>query len=89
MEDYMEKLEKALDNYVEKTIIDYKQENYNGYIEYRNKITEKLNKTDDEMRVFNEAFKKIKIYVLKQINIYNKRLNHIEEYLCKSFTRVH
>ena len=38
IEDYMEKLEKVLDNYVEKAIIDYKQENFNGNIEYRRKL---------------------------------------------------
>ena len=59
IEYYMEKLEKALDNYVKKAIIDYKQKNYNRNIEYRNKITEKFNKIDGELKVFNEAFKKI------------------------------
>ena len=81
----MGKLVKALDNNVEKAIIDYRQENYNGNIEYRNKITEKFNKIEGEMKTFNEAFKKIEIEVLKRINIY--RLNLIEEYLFKSFTQ--
>ena len=69
----MEKLEKAFDNYVLKAIVDYKRENYNGNIVYMKKIAEQFNKIDGEMKVFNEAF--------------NQRLNHIEEYLLKSFTR--
>ena len=40
----MEKLEKVRDNYIEKAIIGFKQETYNGNIKYRNKVIEKFNK---------------------------------------------
>ena len=81
----MEKLEKALEKYVLKAQLYYKQENYNVNVECKNKITQKFNEIDGKMRVFNEALKKIEI--LERINIYNQRFNHIEEYLFKSFTQ--
>ena len=59
MEDYMENLEKAFDNYVEKAITDYKQENYNGKLQ-RNSIKLMVKVV---MKVFNEAFKKFEIEV--------------------------
>ena len=68
----MEKVEKALDNYVVvETIIDLQQEIYNENIAYRNNITEKLNKIEGEMKAFHKGLKKFKL-----LN-YNQSLNHI------------
>ena len=50
-------------------------------MEYRNKITEKFNKTEGEIKVFNEVLNKIEALKLDPLYINNRSLNHIEDYL--------